>query len=493
MSTYVDPVDLVDDDTRVCLFSGHQHHGAGGFCGDHLAETRTLIAGVARMTRELGYHLMPGAGPAGEKVTTSRTGSPTPARLDVLSLIGPGVTEIRTDPRSLAVQVRRWSTVTTYDVTVWRDGKQVTERRELRDYHAEILSDGAGRPVTRLISDQVGAVPPAEWLDAWVRRFRIALQHPPRPLPAGARLIGRPPVLDAEGNPPAGWVDYGEAEQAKRLALAAMREWVRICRGAPTKLGAVAEFLGIRQTVKYLRDEVGATVLGLRAYGPEHVARVETALAGARPPVVAHDTATAEWILRYGAARTAAAVEVDAGYLTRWLPMVVAINDDGDPLELADFAAELRHLHRELECVLGLTRDDQWVGRCPARLVDVHTGDETGKICGAGIWHDAHRDGAPIRCPRCHSSWKPKEWLSLAARIRHDWPIDVRRRYTAGDRKFAESVVERLPRCRGCEATMAVRWVREYRRGDRVALYRPAGYECPNACLSGGTSTEAAA
>lgn len=475
MSTYVDQVD--DDDTRVCLFTGHQHRGAGGFCAEHLDESRALVDGITRMTRELGYHLAPGAGPAGEKVSTSRTGSPTPARLDVLSLIGPGVSEIRIDPRSLAVQVRRWSTVTTYEVAVVRNGKTITERRELRDYHAEIVTDGAGAPVRRLLSDQVGAIPPAEWLDTWVRRFRIALQHPPRPLPAGA------------------WVDYGEAEQAKRLARGALTEWVRINQGRPTMMRAVAAFLGIRQaymeTAAALRAEVTANVLGMRPDGPGARARAEDALAGRRPPVVAYDTATAEWILRYGAARTAAAVEVDAGYLTRWLPMVIAVNDDADTLGLADFAAELRHLHRELECVLGLTRDDQWVGRCPARLVDPRTGDETGKVCGAGIWHDAHRDG-PIRCPRCHTRWPVKEWLALAARIRYAWPIDVRRRYTLGDREAAERVVERLPKCRGCESTMSVRWVPEWRRGDRARMWRPAGYFCPTGCLAGGTSTEAA-
>lgn len=493
------------DDYRVCLVTGHQHRGPYCMCPEHLDELIGYARGIPRMTRDLGYHLVPGSAPAGEKISASRTGSPTPARLDALNLVGPGGADVVRDPRSLAVQVRRWSTVTTYDVTFERDGKPVTERRDLRTYHAETVTgwksgrpsvtcrcgephdDDArptgtpdGEPVRILPADQVGAVPPAEWLDTWVRRLRVALQHPPRPAPAGT------------------WIDYGEAEQAKRLARAAMLEWVRISRGTPTRMGAVAAFLGIRQTVRYFHAEVGATVLGVRAHGPEHLARVESALSGSRPPVVAYDTATAEWILRYGVARTAAAVEVDADYLIKWLPTAIAVNDDTDSLGLADFAAELIALHRELECVLGLTRDEQWVGRCPAELVDARTGAGSGRPCGAGIWHDPHRGAiarpAPIECPRCHTRWNVREWHPLAARIRHAWPVDVRRRYTLADRKYAESsdVVDRLPRCRGCESTMAVRWRLDYRRGDKVAMYRPIGYACPKQCLAGGTSEAAA-
>lgn len=484
------------DGFRICLVTGHRHRGAAGVCDEHLAELGSLVDGVTRMTRDLGYHLVPGSGPAGEKVTTSRTGSPTPARLDVLSLVGPGVTEIRRDARSLAVQVRRWSTVTTYDVTVIRNGKPVTRKRELRNYHAELITNGetgpsacrcgqqhdadavpsntpTGRPVHRLVDDQVGAVPPAEWLDTWVRRFRIALQHPPRPLPPGA------------------WVDYTEADQPKRLTRVALGEWVRMNRGLPPAMAAVAAFMAVRTAYA---AAVGRAVLGLTTGGPEHQVRAEDALAGRRPPAVAYDTGTAEWILRYGAAKTAAAVEVDAHYIKQWLPMVVAVNDDADTLELATFTTELRALHRELESTLGLTRDDQWIGRCPAKLVDPRTGDDTGRLCGAGIWHDAHRsDTAPIECPRCHTRWPVTEWLALRAKIRHDWPVDIRIRYTMGDRQYAESVIERLPKCRGCEATMSVRWVLDYRRGDKVAKYRPAGYFCPNRCLAGGTTAEDAA
>lgn len=501
-------VDYDQDDSRVCLVTGHQHRGPYSICSEHLAELIGYTRGIPRMTLDLGYHLVPGSAPAGEKITASRSGSPTSARLDALNLVGPGVSDVIRDPRSLAAQVRRWSTVTTYDVVFERGGKTITEQRELRTYHAETITGRRsgpapacrcgephddetrpsgqpdGEPVRVLPGDQVGAVPPAEFLDTWVRRIRVALQHPPRPAPAGM------------------WIDYGEAEQGKRLARAALGEWARIGRGQPSMMHAVAAFLGVwqayAQTVTVLRAEVGATVLGMRPDGPGHVTRVETALTGARPPVVAYDTMTAEWILRYGVARTAAAAEVDAAYLIRWLPVAAAINDESDSLGLADFAAELLALHRELECVLGLTRDEQWVGRCPAKLVDPRTGAESGRLCGAGIWHDPHRGTAgrpaPIECPRCHTRWNVREWHPLAARIQHAWPVDVRRRYTLPERKYAESsdVVDRLPKCRGCESTMAVRWLIDYRRGDKTVMYRPAGYYCPQRCLAGGIAEAAA-
>lgn len=504
MNTYAD-VETVDqdDDTRICLVGGHRHHGAASICDEHLDEISTLIDGVTRMTRQLGYHLMPGSSPAtGEKVTSPNPFSSTPTNLAVLSLVGPGVTEIRRDRRSMAVQVRRWSTVSTYDVRFIRDGEPVTERRELRSFHSELVTDGRptgtrcrcgehseqdnptgtppGRAVLRVVDDQVGAVPPTEWLDHWVRTFRRHLGHGAAPTPAGA------------------WIPYpGQDARLKRVAVT---EWLRLNTGRPAAMPAVAAFLQVRLAYSVAlangRAQLGRAVLGMSTDGPARQARADAALAGRRPPVLAYDTTTAEWILRYGIAKTAATVEVDASYLKTWLPLVAA-GDQGDRLELARFTIELRALHRELEHVLGLTHDDQWVGRCPAQLIDPRTGDSSGRLCGAGIWHDPHRSTEqrrpPIECPRCHTQWPVKEWMALKARIRHDWPIDERIRYTAPQRRYAESVVERIPKCVGCEATMSVRWLLDYRRGDRERLYRPAGYVCPNRCISGGQHSEAAA
>lgn len=448
--------DLVD----ACSVCRRQHDAA-----EHVDELRTLLGDVARMTRELGYHLMPGSGIPGEKVSTSRTGSPTPARLDVLSLIGPGGREVRRDARNLAPLVRRWSTVTTYTVPT-PDGPR---ERELRTWHAELVTGAGGRPVLVADDDQVGAIPPAEWCDEWVRRWRLILQHGARTMPAGR------------------WVDYQptDDDQDKRLTRAGLAEWMRMSRGRPHMLRAVAAFLALRVAYADAVQRVAPALLGVRRDGDQHARRAEDALAGARPPAIAHDPAAAEWIVRYGAARTAAAVEVDAHYLQTWLPMVTGVDDPDDQVGLGRFAAELRAMRKELQHVLGETKDAQWIGRCPVKLLD-DEGHETGRRCGAGLWHDAHRPGEPIECPRCYTRTPERQWLTLGARIREAWPIDTRRRYTGEDKRHAE-LAATMPTCRGCERTMAVDWRPSPARGDREPMWRPARLFCPAGCLAGGT------
>lgn len=478
--------DLDDLPESLCLVGRHRHPGSGALCPRHLAELLELVRDVARMTRALGYHLMPAsAGPAGEKVSTSRTGSPTPARLDVLSLIGPGGREVRRDPRNLAPLVRRWSTVSTYTV----DGKA----RTMRDWHSEIVTAGAGpgrpcrcgqphdsdaqpsgtvtgRPVLRMVDDQAGAIPPAEWMDEWVRRWRLRLAHGARKLPEGA------------------WVDYAtDADQDKRMARAGLGEMARMSRGRPTMMLAVAAFISLRLEWEALNRRIGPALLGLRTDGAEHQVRAEDALAGARPPAIAHDTAGAEWIIRYGAAKTAAAVEVDAYYLATWLPSI-ALLDDPDAL-LDEFVPELQALHSELQYVLGEIGDETRIGRCPVKLVD-GDGNETDRLCGAEIRHDPQRIGWRIQCHRCHTSWPETQWLALASLIRIRHPIDTRRRYTAGDRRAAE-LAATMPTCRGCDRTMAVEWRRAPERGDTETWWRPVKLVCPAGCLAGGTTAAA--
>lgn len=455
--------DTGDQDDRVCFAGGHRHPGPGALCRHHLPELTDLVTGVAQMTRQLTYHLMPGSALPGEKVSTTRVGSPTPARLDVLTLIGPGGRDVRRDARLLVPQVRRWSTVSTYDVTVIRDNKPVTERRKLRHWHSELVMDDNGRPLRVLADDQVGAIPPAEWADEWVRRWRLALQH------NRTTLAGR-------------WVDYSEAEQAKRLTRAGIGESVRLAAGRPSLMRAVAAYLDARAAYFAVAAEAHHTarnaVLGL--------GQATVATDARRRP----DAVVAELQLRYGVCHTAATVEVDAHYLTTWLPLVAELDDPDDTLGIGPFTTELRALHKELEYALGYTRDEQWLGRCPAKLVD-DRGDPTGRVCGAGLWHDAHQPHVRIQCPRCHSSWPEQDWLALAARIRHAWPVDTRRRYTAGDRKVAERNLERLPVCKGCERTMSVVWKPAPVRGDREPMWRPVRLACPAGCLAGGTQAAA--
>jgi hypothetical protein len=441
--------DLGHDTERVCPVGGHRHHNAGVVCDRHLAVMDTQLAALPRLVQRLTFYLIPGPNLPGERVSTTRFGAPTPTNLAVLSLIGPGVREVRLSARSLVPQVRRWRTNETVDVTAVRDGAPVTATRQVSVWHQELVVDQAGHPVKVVADDQVGAVPPAEWLDGWVVRWRRGLQQftPTRHRVPGAATISR----------------------VGRLGHAAVTENLRLAAGYPTLLPAVVYYLavseGYRRHLATARTGVGQTMLGVRA---------------GHPGVPGPDVVAAEWRLRYGAAVTAASVDVDANYLRQWLPYV----SDLPGTDIGPFAAELRALHAELEHVLGDTKDEQWIGRCPAHLRDHHTGDETDRVCGGPLWQDPYR--SQIECPRCHSTWGERDWLRLAVRIRYEWPIDRRRRYTLEDRRDAETNVDRLPRCAGCDELMVVEWSDSTTVRDREPTWRPVRLSCPQQCLAGG-------
>jgi hypothetical protein len=503
--------DLYDDETppAVCRIGNHNHTGAGRVCERHLDRMRAQLAGVARMTRMLPGLLVPGSaatGP-GAKVTTSRVGSPTSARLDVLSLLGPGGAEIRRDARMLSPLVRRWATPHRYEVTViGEDGKPATVTRTLYQWHAEVVADGPrrqvscscgrphldseGRTVTtappRLVldDDQVGSIPPAEWLDMWVRRWRLALRYTTSPI--------------------RGRVDLAcDADQRRRVERVRIAESLRAARKSPALMPAVAQLITVQRAYADYLARAGAAVrlalVGIRYDGPDHQARVEAALNAGRLPadgmpagttfVPVHDPIAAEWAVRYGYAGVAAAVEVDAGKLAEWLPLAADHDDDqADDVDLAAFATELAGLHRELEHVLGETSDDQWIGKCPANLRDAD-GEETDRLCGAGLWQDPYR--SRVECPRCHTAWHQREWMHLANLIRVCWPIDRRRRYYQGDKTAAEKAIRqraessaRAYRCRGCERVLEVEWTETTRRGELTRTWSPARLVCPGGCIA---------
>jgi hypothetical protein len=495
-----------EDDPAICRVGNHPHRGAGRVCDRHLERMRAHLAGVARMTRMLPTLLAPGspaAGP-GAKVSTSRIGSPTSARLDVLSLIGPGGAEIRRDARMLSPLVRRWAVPHRYEVTVpGRDGKPVTETRTLYQWHAEVVSDGPRREVScscgrphldrsgkvvtvappRLVldDDQVGSIPPAEWLDMWVCRWRLALGYTTSPLRSRVNLtVAR--------------------DQRTRVDRAKIAHRLRSARQSPALMPAVAQLIAVQRAyedhLRRAKFAVRMGLMGIRYDGPDHQARVEAALntgklpAGGIPPggtfTPVHDPIAAEWATRYGYAGVAAAVEVDAGKLAEWLPL--AADTDHDDVDLAAFATELAGLHRELEHVVGEASDDQWIGKCPANLRDAD-GEETDRLCGAGLWQDPYR--SRVECPRCHTSWHSLEWMHLANLIRVTWPIDRRRRYYQGDKTAAEKAIRqraessaRAYRCRGCERILQVEWTETTRRGETTRTWSPARLVCPGECIA---------
>lgn len=485
------------DDTppeAVCRVGGHKHPGTGALCERHLDRMRAQLGGVARMTRELPGRLVPdGSTSTGDKVTTSRIGSPTPARLDVLNLLGAGGREIRRDARMLSPLIRRWSTVSTYEVIAPdpdEPGKLRTETRQLRTWHSEPVLGPTGKPLQVLADDQVGTIPPAEWLDMWVRRWRLALRH------TSSAIRGR--------------VDLAcDADQRKRLERVRMAEAMRKARGVPALMPAVAQLDAVHAAYQDYLARTGARVrmalLGIRYDGPEHRDRVDQAIGAGRLPAAAdlagatftpvHDPIAAEWAVRYGYAGVAAAVEVDANYLSRWLP-AAAEHDDGDfSILLAEFAVELRALHAELEFVLGETSDLVRIGRCPAYLRDTD-GEDTDRLCGAIIRQDPFR--SVIECVRCHTEWAEHTWMHLANLIRNRWPIDPYRRYSQGDKVAAEKAVreraeagDKAYRCRGCEKVVSVKWVETTGRGALSRTWSPNGFACPGGCIAGGVTVAA--
>lgn len=485
-----------DAPAGVCQVGGHPHDSPTGLCTYHLEAARAQLAELPRLVQALTHHLLPGSSLPGEKVATTRVGSPTPARLDVLTLVGPGCTEVRRDRRSLVPQVRRWSTIETVTVAVPAGPGRAPEmkRRQVRVWHRELVVDHAGRPLLVADDDQVGVVPPAEWCDVWVRRWRRELGHPvpARTRPGGwvRRLAGLSPTplptpeADRIAAERAAQAAQVAEQQNARLADAAAREALLMRHGRPLVLPAVAAYVALKTTyAEHLRaahQRVRAAVLGLDTNGPATRARSEDATSRGAAQRAPSDTVAAEWVLRYGMATTAAQVAVDADYLTKWILFAAERDDAG----VGEFVTELRALVSELEHALGRTRDDHWVGRCPTLLHD-EDGQPTGRVCGYGLWQDPYR--SRVECPRCHTAWGEHEWLTLAARIRAAWPIDPRRIYTGGDRVAAERNTDRLPRCRGCERTMAVEWREVRGRGYRETMWRPVGWSCPAGCIAGGT------
>lgn len=125
-----------DDHAELCRVCRRRDPDEGRVC----RPCRTGLAGhldrlLTRLT-ELPLHLTPSTAPAGERVTTSRTGSPAPARIDVLSLLAHGA---RT--------------------------------------HEFVPDPDTGELVLAVDSDQLGLTPPREWLGRQVETWRRVFGH----------------------------------------------------------------------------------------------------------------------------------------------------------------------------------------------------------------------------------------------------------------------------------------------------------------------------
>lgn len=409
-----------------------------------------IAAGVVDLVRRLATvrrHIVPSSRGLAERVSSSRTGAPLPARLDVLTLTGPGSVAVTALLHPL---VRRWSTKLTVTVTTLVDGQPVDTERTLTEWHQELvttpdpaaaevrcrcgdttLHTTTGRAVLVPTDDQVGPVPPAEWLDSWVRAWRRHFDHH---VPTRTH-VGRRRQVDL---------------------VAAARH--------PAGRAVLAFSTTVAHTV---RTHAPTIVLGMTDGHGGHLP------AAAR----SDDPVADELTLRFGDTTTTdPAVAANATYLLRWLDQACE-RDIG----IAEFAGELRALNAELARVLGDTPDQQWLGRCPATITNRDGGQPTSRPCGAGLWQDPH--ASQVQCPRCRSTWGPRrlDLLHLCAQIRQVWPVDRGRRYTLTD-------IKGLPvlRCPSCAAAAAVAWCDVTTPADGERWYRAGGVSCPNGCADAG-------
>jgi hypothetical protein len=152
-----------------CVVCRRREPASGHVCTEDRNRINTWLDDLPRKMALLPLMLVPGQSPPGEKVTQSRVGSPVPTNLDVLSLVGPG---------ALPVQVRRWSVSRQVRVEIRAGAYTHTTNRQVTQWFQELVRDpDTGQPVKVTDDDQAGVLPPAEWLDQWVRRWRLAFGH----------------------------------------------------------------------------------------------------------------------------------------------------------------------------------------------------------------------------------------------------------------------------------------------------------------------------
>lgn len=422
------------DQAELCVVCRKREPAMGRVCNPCQSALSTHLDRLLKRLVELPLHLAPSAAPPGERVTTSRTGSPPPARLDVLSLLGHGAV-VDIDLAAQRPLVRRWCTVREVDVTrrgVPRTTVQITE------WHSELVRDPeTGDPILVTDDDQVGVIPPREWLGVQVDAWRTVLGR------------WRPPAVRVPApEPPAG--------QLSDDVLA----W--LARYGPADL--VVDAWMARYLVDVYRHGRAQLIAGM-----------SPGFGGNRPAEIREDDPLAdEWEIRFGQPALARAPAENVRYLQTRLPQVCA-RDDLD-VDLHQFAAELRALNAELGRALGEKDDLEYLGRCPAQVTDRVTG-ESGH-CKAALWQDPYAD--VVTCPRCRTTHGPHvlDLIRLSREIRRVFPLDRRRRYSLDDRDQLPDVP-----CPKCGQKVYVYWRDVTGTDDGWHTWLvPVGVMCPGGC-----------
>lgn len=419
---------------EMCTVCRRREPAHGQVCDPDVRVAVEQLTDLPRKLRLLPLMLMPGQSPGGEKVATTRVGSPTPARLDALSLIGPGSVPV---PGALHPLMRRWSTSRTVQVqTRTREHETDTHTTTITEWHQEpVVDQVTGEPVLVPDDDQAGVLPPAEWLEQQVTSWRRAFGHRKRPATYVQPSRGPRPPRD-----PIGWV---------------------IRRGTAQQ---IATLFAVQDLARQFRHGVAQLVAGN-----------EPGYAGRRPQNLREDDPVADlWTVRFGEPAAPRDSLTNIRYLHTWL----AAAADNDRIDLGRFVTELRALSAELTRVLGEQPDQQWLGRCPAIITDPDGGRQA---CGAGLWQDPH--ASVVECPRCHSAWGPRvvHLIHLAAEIRRVWPLDRRRRYS-GEERYALRPIG----CPTCQQPIVVTWRPATGVGETTRWWRPVRTRCPQGCEAAG-------
>jgi hypothetical protein len=412
-----------DAPTPPCVVCGRRRPNRGVVCDTCRLRLRVQLDELPRKLARIasGAHLVPGQSNFGERVAQTRTGSPTGARLDTLSVVGPGTAMTHTAVQGRP-KMRRWCTRQT--VTV--DTGTGPQRRDVVTWHSEPVVDEHGRPVLVDDDDQVGIVPPAQWVAWWERRWRDHFGHARRPAPV------HDPVQQAVQHP--------------------------VQQAGPD----------VRQ-----RQAAANAVLGLTGYVP--------------PTERPADPLENEWQIRWGQPRQSDDTFQRIRYLTTWLDE--AADSEQARIaefaaELRALTAELTRILGDQPDQQWLGRCPAMI---VARGADGEP-VSTGRPCGAGLWQDpytgTYQDGVytstTVRCPRCSSTWGPHplELHRLATDIRRVWPLDRRRRYIG-----AELDVPR-PGCITCGERVQVTWRDVTGRGDRQPAWQIERVWCTSGCTN---------
>lgn len=401
------------------------HAQPGPVCRDDQRSIDTQLQRLPRRLAAVAGALMPGQSAPGDNVGAStRVHAGLPVNVAALSLLGPGGDV----PPQLHPLVRHWSVKRKVLVTTHVVGYARQVQVEVTDFFHEAVLDDDGQPVMVPDDDQVGLVPPREWLDQQVRRWRAHFGHhvPARTLLPAGRHAYVPPAYRTLLRVPGGTTVIG--------FLAA----VHTARGAHNRMA----YLGLH---------------GYEDPGAREVPAVER---------------------RPGEAPARHAVQWDIDYLRTWLGKAC----EYDTLDIGAFAAQLATMHAEISRLLGETPDQEWIGRCPAFIDELGAdGEPTGRMqpCGGALWQDNNAFTAQVRCPRCRSTWDTRgnAGAGTAREIRRVWPIDRRRRYNADE-------IDRLrpPKCPGCGQRVKIEWREVTGTRDPLRTWQPTSGRCTNGC-----------